>query len=145
MNEAQYGASGEPGTWVSLMISESANRHRLLNRATCSIGQTGVHSCRHSHGIEGCTSALMHLRRDRSEYTMGTPKALVPSLLSNFGILGIDIVVEATIPDMKLIGRHSDNGSFAKSASTPMTALGLRLWSHPQSLKQTYRKSHAAG
>jgi hypothetical protein len=47
---------------------------------------------------------------------MRTSKALVPAFLADLEVLRVNIIVEAAITDMELVGRHSDNGSFSISA-----------------------------
>lgn len=52
----------------------------------------------------------MHLGVGRRQYTAFAAEALVPAFFVKMHILGVDLVVEARVPDMDLVRRDTDDG-----------------------------------
>lgn len=65
----------------------------------------------HLHGIHSCTSAAMLVSPNGSEQPILGPEAVVPALLVDLQRLTIDVVEEARVADVQLVGRDADDGA----------------------------------
>lgn len=70
-----------------------------------------------SHGTEGGASALVEVGVDGGEDRMLAAKALVPAILVDLEVLGVDLVEEAAVSDMELVRRDTNDGAFETSIS----------------------------
>jgi len=64
---------------------------------------------KHLHGSQRSTASLVLLRVNGRQQAACTPKPLVPTLLVEVDVLGVDLVVKVWVSYVQFIRRHSYN------------------------------------